>query len=463
MPFQSEKQRRYLWANEPEIARDWTDTYGNRIQKNDGGIMHHFQNYAQNDGNNVSVPRSFQARPQSDQVNLAYITPQEQQMLQALKPGTPHRGPMEIPNYDSFDAAGGYTSGTAMSAAETGSSNQRDRAEVRASNIGGPKGLAPGVTSNQAQDLRNSFLNARAMGQRGSGFNFNPLSIIGGAFGNVGRGIGFLLGKGKDWAGKMRGGINPKTGRYYTQREYEDERSERIRNKRIQNILGRKAPITKATHDLLGRLDYEGTLPDIGSTRTSRAIDRDYTMQDTLREYPITRNRIRDIQKGWNNQGITGIDQPLYDEMTDNVALSKLRAGTDTDVMKGSVIDKKPFDWSMFNPFGSAAHADIMTKEDLEKFGADRTMTVSNETLDDLEDYYQSAITAPMHYTSPQQIRNFIKDSRGLYGNIDMTNIPETFMSQPSDFPAESRFGELYKGEEKLGTGQVSPYKLFGE
>ena len=40
MPFQSEKQRRYLWANEPEIARDWTDTYGSRISKLYGGIMH---------------------------------------------------------------------------------------------------------------------------------------------------------------------------------------------------------------------------------------------------------------------------------------------------------------------------------------------------------------------------------------------------------------------------------------
>ena len=38
MPFQSEKQRRYLWANEPEIARDWADTYGSRIKKDDGGI-----------------------------------------------------------------------------------------------------------------------------------------------------------------------------------------------------------------------------------------------------------------------------------------------------------------------------------------------------------------------------------------------------------------------------------------
>ena len=37
MPFKSEKQRRYLWANEPEIAKDWTDTYGSRIQKSIGG------------------------------------------------------------------------------------------------------------------------------------------------------------------------------------------------------------------------------------------------------------------------------------------------------------------------------------------------------------------------------------------------------------------------------------------
>ena len=39
MPFQSEAQRRYLWANEPKIARDWADTYGSRIKKDDGGIM----------------------------------------------------------------------------------------------------------------------------------------------------------------------------------------------------------------------------------------------------------------------------------------------------------------------------------------------------------------------------------------------------------------------------------------
>ena len=28
MPFRSEKQRRYLWKNEPKIAREWTKAYG---------------------------------------------------------------------------------------------------------------------------------------------------------------------------------------------------------------------------------------------------------------------------------------------------------------------------------------------------------------------------------------------------------------------------------------------------
>ena len=42
MPFKSEAQRKYLWANEPEIARDWTDTYGSKIHKADGGRIGFF-------------------------------------------------------------------------------------------------------------------------------------------------------------------------------------------------------------------------------------------------------------------------------------------------------------------------------------------------------------------------------------------------------------------------------------
>jgi hypothetical protein len=43
MPFKSEAQRKYLWANEPEIARDWTDTYGSGIKAAHGGRIGFFK------------------------------------------------------------------------------------------------------------------------------------------------------------------------------------------------------------------------------------------------------------------------------------------------------------------------------------------------------------------------------------------------------------------------------------
>ena len=105
-----------------------------------------FLNYIKN-SDSVTVPKRFKARENAPATKLAYITDAEAKLLKKQNKGTPHKGPSGIPSYDSFDAQGGYTSGTAMSAAETGSRNARDRAEVRASNIGGPKGLAPGVKS----------------------------------------------------------------------------------------------------------------------------------------------------------------------------------------------------------------------------------------------------------------------------------------------------------------------------
>ena len=30
-PFKSEKQRAYLWINEPKIAKQWEDKYGSKI------------------------------------------------------------------------------------------------------------------------------------------------------------------------------------------------------------------------------------------------------------------------------------------------------------------------------------------------------------------------------------------------------------------------------------------------
>ena len=36
MPFKSEKQRRYLWKNEPKIARKWTKKFGSKSVKKKG-------------------------------------------------------------------------------------------------------------------------------------------------------------------------------------------------------------------------------------------------------------------------------------------------------------------------------------------------------------------------------------------------------------------------------------------
>jgi hypothetical protein len=32
MPFRSEKQRKYLWAKHPDIAKRWSDEYGSKPQ-----------------------------------------------------------------------------------------------------------------------------------------------------------------------------------------------------------------------------------------------------------------------------------------------------------------------------------------------------------------------------------------------------------------------------------------------
>ena len=38
MPFKSEKQRKYMWAKEPAIAKRWTEKYGSKPTKK-GGLI----------------------------------------------------------------------------------------------------------------------------------------------------------------------------------------------------------------------------------------------------------------------------------------------------------------------------------------------------------------------------------------------------------------------------------------
>ena len=144
MPFKSEKQRRYLWANEPEIARDWTDTYGSRIKKNSGGVMSvqgGVDNYLGDQKTVSGVPVKWRSRPGKPETELAYITKAEKDLILkkdlhgSLKDG-PNKGPGGLMSLDS--AGGSYGS--------PGSGTGRDSPEgVGYGN--GPQGpaLPPGV------------------------------------------------------------------------------------------------------------------------------------------------------------------------------------------------------------------------------------------------------------------------------------------------------------------------------
>ena len=178
MPFQSEKQRRYLWANEPKIAREWTDRYGAA----NGGIMQaDALNY--NPSNMVSVPTEFRARAHSPNTHLAYITDDEAGILQNLKPDTPHRGPMNIPNYDSFDAAGGYsnpdTGYSASSGGGGGGWQDSSRADQRA--------------NERAEQVRRNYVEKQKIKSSPLHSRYNPNWKMGGAGSNFMGGIGNLL------------------------------------------------------------------------------------------------------------------------------------------------------------------------------------------------------------------------------------------------------------------------------
>ena len=123
MAINRTKQARQMLKNAGAVEQD--------------GVMNYIKN-----SESVTVPKEFKARENAPPTKLAYITADEAKMLKKEKPGTPHKGPKGIPSYDSFDAEGGFTSGAAMSAAETGSKSASGRADIRSEF--GPKGLAPG-------------------------------------------------------------------------------------------------------------------------------------------------------------------------------------------------------------------------------------------------------------------------------------------------------------------------------
>jgi len=183
-----------------------------------------FLNYARDDGGNVSVPRRLRAGRNTSDVELAYITPEEQGILAALRPGTPHRGPMDIPNYDDIDVAtGGYRGSEQLDYG--GGTTAFGPSSVTGQ---GGAGVSPDIAAfNKAQwQQKNIPYGQRNIpGQRGQGF-----------FGGLRQGLGNITSRLGDWfRNKYPRRGDPTTlnalGSYYTDEERYDRQMKAFREK----------------------------------------------------------------------------------------------------------------------------------------------------------------------------------------------------------------------------------------
>ena len=146
-----------------------------------GGVQNYLGKQKQ-----VTAPVKWKSSPDHPETELAYITKAEKNLLVksdlhgSLKGGV-NKGPsgiMSLNGYGSRDESQNV-SGAAASAAETGSRNERDRAEVRAEFGRGQTGpaLAPGVTPETARDFRSAAIAAGA-GQRVNPGFFDSRNVI---------------------------------------------------------------------------------------------------------------------------------------------------------------------------------------------------------------------------------------------------------------------------------------------
>ena len=120
----------------------------------------------------VTAPVKWKSSPDHPETELAYITKAEKNLLVkkdlhgSLKGGV-NKGPSGIMSLNGYGSIEGGRdvgmSGSATSAAETGSTNSRDTRDVQAQM--GVTGLAPGVMPEQAKDYRSAAIAAGA-GQR---------------------------------------------------------------------------------------------------------------------------------------------------------------------------------------------------------------------------------------------------------------------------------------------------------
>ena len=139
MPFQSEKQRKYLWANEPEIAKRW-EKYPKGY--NTGGVSHLFRSKSAHGGYIRPEDSGVLGLAEGGKIiegqphNLAYITPGEAKTLQNLG-GKKVMTPEGIPAYPPWDDPGA-SPGTSHTGHSPSGQDHRERPDVLSSPVSQP-------------------------------------------------------------------------------------------------------------------------------------------------------------------------------------------------------------------------------------------------------------------------------------------------------------------------------------
>jgi len=318
MPFKSEKQRRYMHANLPELAKRWERDYASGGVASQGGVKNYLGKQPM-----VSAPKYWQSSPDHPTTELAYITPAEKDLLVkqdlhgSLKGGV-NRGPsgiMSLNGWGSSDPgqnrAGSSISGamdkssshsgwSGASAAKHGSKHTTAMSPAQLSLLAGKKGsttVMPGSHYGKGPTKQKSGIGGLILGA--------ILGMINPALGMAYRGYQGIKGLGTKFGTQLGDWRENLTG-YRTQDEWEEARQNRINQKRLDRLFARKDAGKTYSQKNLDSLLAQGIQP---STARNVLTGRDLNLRGQLN---TSKSPMGDPM--WDNQ----INQQVVDVMANN-------------------------------------------------------------------------------------------------------------------------------------------------
>ena len=335
MPFKSEKQRRYMHANLPEIAQRWERDYANGGVASQGGVKNYLGQQPM-----VEAPKYWQSSPDHPTTELAYITPAEKDLLvkqdlhDSLNGGV-NRGPSGIMSLNGWGDAPSGGQGPAGSTGggygETGKSygDQETYGRNVTTTTGSPHGTGPRTVTRRTKTVSpkdhftqswtgpkgwfgGGYRDLKVPGQTKHGHKSGIgglllgglLSMINPALGMAYRGYKGIKGF-TDKYGTKIGDWREKTTGYRTQAEWEEARKNRQMQSRYDNLMNRKLSGKNYSQKNLDMLSAMGIGPSKDSL--GGALNRDANQSMNMFDGPFSRTHLQSVAKGLPPQGPTGM------------------------------------------------------------------------------------------------------------------------------------------------------------